>query len=386
METIICDISAFQYWRIPPVVRLLTEAPPDDPLLLNLVDGEELERLRAGSAGLPLARACWASGARWRAAGPASHEIRRVAGRLAAGLDGPIDVLVTRRTQSRRATLVRPRVWASGVPESELRRVDDAVRVVSPAFSLLQLAARTNLTRTVLLASELCGTFAVFVTPDCVREVLQGLVERRRLPRIDGWSPCLDENGLITDLWSRRPLASPEELLSLAEHAEARNGRARLAEAARLVTPGAASPFEVRTGVLLGFPRSRGGEGHTGFSHNRRVALTPEARRLAGRASCYCDLYWDEGVDVECQSALAHGSAAGYLSDSDRTTALGLMGIAVVPVTYPQITTEARLHALSKAVARQRGMEWRPPTDHQRALAARLRAEVLADWGALPFV
>ena len=46
METIICDISAFQYWRIPPVVRLLTEAPPDDPLLLNLVDGEELERLR----------------------------------------------------------------------------------------------------------------------------------------------------------------------------------------------------------------------------------------------------------------------------------------------------------------------------------------------------
>ena len=62
------------------------------------------------------------------------------------------------------------------------------------------------------------------------------------------------------------------------------------------------------------------------------------------------------------------------------------MGIAVVPVTYPQITTEARLHALSKAIARQRGMEWRPPTDHHRALAARLRAEVLADWGALPFV
>lgn len=70
METIICDISAFQYWRIPPVVRLLTEAPPDDPLLLNLVDDEELERLRAGSVGLPLARACWASGARWRAAAP----------------------------------------------------------------------------------------------------------------------------------------------------------------------------------------------------------------------------------------------------------------------------------------------------------------------------
>ena len=386
METIICDISAFKYWRIPPVVRVLTGAPLDDPLLRDLVSAEELSRLRAACSELPLARACESSGARWRAAGAASWDVRRIAGQLVAGLDAPIDVLVSRRTQSRRATLVRPRVWAPGVDEGELRSMGEGVSVVSPALSLLQVAARTSLERTVLLASELCGSFSVFEAPACVLEVLQGLVDDGRLPRLGGWAPCLDVGGKITDLWSRRPLATPDDLLGVAQGSGARNGRAKLVEAAGLVAPGAASPFEVQTGVLLGFPRVRGGEGHGGFSHNRRIALTPEARRLAKRSSCYCDLYWDEGVDLECQSALAHGSAVGFLSDSDRSAALGLMGIRVVPVTYSQITSEASLWALSRAVARQRGVEWRPPTERQRAAGRRLRKEVLRDWSSLPNV
>lgn len=386
METIICDISAFRYWRIPPVVRVLTGAPPEDPMLRDLLGVEELGRLREACSVLPLAVACASSGAHWRAAGAASHDVRRAVGQLVAGVDAPVDVLVSRRTQSRRATLVRPRVWSPGVPGGELRSVGEDVSVVSPAFALLQLAARASLERTVLLASELCGSFAVFEAPPCVRTILQKLVDEGRMPRMGGWAPCLDENGRLTDLWSRRPLVTPCELALLAEGSGARNGRARLAEAAGLVTPGAASPFEVKTGVLLGFPRARGGEGHVGFTHNRRVALTPEARRIARRGSCYCDLYWDEGVDVECQSAFAHGSAAGFLSDSDRTTALGLMGIRVVPVTYPQITREASLWALSRAVALQRGVEWLPPTERERAAGRRLREEVLVDWGSLPLV
>ena len=53
METIICDISAFLYWRVPPVVRLLASAADDDPLLANLVSPEELSNLCAGCAELP---------------------------------------------------------------------------------------------------------------------------------------------------------------------------------------------------------------------------------------------------------------------------------------------------------------------------------------------
>lgn len=386
METIICDISAFLYWRVPPVVRLLVSAADDDPLLANLVSPEGLAELRAGCAELPLARACASSGIHWRAAGEASRAIRSSAALLSVGMEGPVDVLVTRREQTRRATVVRPRLWSAGVSQEELSRVSEDLSVVSPEFALLQLARRASLVRTVLLASELCGSFAVYTAPECVREVLQQLVEGNVLPRMGGWDPCLDREGKLTDLWSRKPLATPADLRRIAEQSPSSGGRERLLEAVRLVNAGAASPFEAKAGVILGFSRRRGGEGQGGFVHNQRIALAPEARALARRFSCYCDLYWSEGLDLECQSRLAHDIGSSFLSDSDRTAALRLMGVEVLPVTYRQLKNEARTQTLSKMVAEKRGVSWAPPTERQRVAGQRFRGEVLVDWEGLPFV
>lgn len=386
MDAIICDISAFLYWRTPPIVRLLAGAPEDDALLGSIVSPERLARVREGCAGLPLARACASPAEHWRAAGAASRAVRASAGTLAPSMEGPVDVLVTSRTQSRRATVVRPRLWSAGVPAAELRRVAEGLQVVSPAFGLLQLARRATLERTVLLASELCGSFAVYAPSACLREVLQELARAGALPRMGGWAPCPDREGAITDLWTRRPLVTPDDLRRVASESESSGGRARLLQAAELVVPGAASPFEVSCGVILGFSRRRGGEGQAGFVHNRRVALSAEARALARRASCYCDLYWDEGVDLECQSRLAHDAASSYLSDADRAAALELMGVRVLPVTYGQLTSGRRVEALSRALAEMRGVPWSPPTELQREAADRLRGEVLVDWGTLPCV
>lgn len=52
MDAIVSDISAFRYWRIPPLVRLLVSAPEDDALLQSIVSEEELTRLRQGCAQL----------------------------------------------------------------------------------------------------------------------------------------------------------------------------------------------------------------------------------------------------------------------------------------------------------------------------------------------
>lgn len=257
------------------------------------------------------------------------------------GMQGPVDVLVTRRELSHRSTVVRPRLWSAGVPQDELCRVADGLSVVSPGFACLQLARRASLVRTVLLASELCGTFSACPVPACVQAVLQKLVDKRALPRLDGWAPCLDAKGKITDLWSRRALATPSELRRIAESSGSLGGTSRLLEATRLLEPGTASPFEVQTGVILGFSRRRGGEGQAGFVHNQRIALTPEARALARRTSCYCDPYWEEGLGLECQSAIVHNVGGSYLSDADRTAALELMGVKVLPATYGQLTTEA---------------------------------------------
>lgn len=383
MDAIVSDISAFRYWRIPPLVRLLASGPADDALLQSIVTEEELTQLRQGCARLPLIRELRAVSPRWRAAGLQTRAVREGAAVLGVGMEEPVDVLITRREQSRRATLIRPRLWSSGIPGSGVALIADELGVLLPEYSLLQLASRASLVQTVLLATELCGSFSVYDAPACVQEVLQTLVNERRLPRLNGWSPCLDDEGQITSLWTRRPLVSRDGLLKVAEEAPCRNGRARLMEAASLMVPGAASPFEAQTGVILGFSRKRGGEGHAGFSHNRRIALSREARALARRASCYCDLYWDEGLDLECQSKLAHASGSGYLSDADRATALELMGISVLPVTYAQLTSEERVIALSRAVADKRGVAWRQPTARERELGRKLRSEVLRDWSTL---
>lgn len=383
MDTVICDISALRYWRIPPIVRLLADASPCDALLQNLLSEEELRGLRSSRSELPLIRDRCSTGPSWRAAGASSRAVRNAANVLSMGMDAPVDVLVTRRSQSRRATLVRPRLWSAGIPEQGIARVSDGLGVALPAYALLQVAARATLVQTVLLATELCGSFAVYRPPECVGAVLQGLLEAGGLPRMGGWYPCVDREGRLTELWSRPPLIGAEDLTRAAAESQCRNGRTRLLEAAKLVVPGAASPFEARTGVLLGFPRRRGGEGHAGFEHNRRIALSPEACAVARRSSCYCDLWWDEGLDLECQSLLAHGSGEGFLSDSDRAMALELMGIAVLPVTYAQLTSEVTLTALSKAVAERRGVSWAPPTPREREAAEALRREVLRGWETL---
>ena len=141
-----------------------------------------------------------------------------------------------------------------------------------------------------------------------------------------------------------------------------KRGCERLRVAASLVKPDAASPFEARAGILLGLPRQHGGEGHAGLSFNKRINLSSKAKTLAHRSFCLCDLYWEEGLDVECQSTLVHNKANSFLSDSDRTTALRNMGIDVLPLTYDQLKSEARFAAFSETVANIRGKRLKPKT------------------------
>ena len=119
-------------------------------------------------------------------------------------------------------------------------------------------------------------------------------------------------------------------------------------------------------------------------SRARRGRLRGGRRATAiSIGTCYCDLYWDEGLDLECQSKLSHATGEGYLSDADRAAALELMGVTVLPATYAQLTTEERVEALSKLVAEKRGIAWRPKTEREREAGRRLRGEVLRSWDTL---
>ncbi len=302
---------------------------------------------------------------------------------LAANHNGPIDILTT-TSIGHASTLVRAHGLSGEIVPGMLVSIADDTQVTSVEFTLQQLVTRIGVEKAVMLGEELCGSFAVYRPPRLIRAFLQSMLDRRGMPRLGGWAPFVDVNGRLSDLWTRPPLTSPRSISAFAARTGQCRGRALLAEAASLIVSNAASPFEVRVGILLGFSRRRGGEGYGGFHYNQEVPLSRDACLLSQKSHCRCDLYWEHAaLDLECQSSLAHENARSYLSDSNRAAALGSMGINVLPVTYEQIKDTQRFEALSKTVARSLGVQFRKKTDLQNARHESLRKDVFANWESL---
>lgn len=383
VETTVCGASAFRFWRTPPIVLQLSAFPDEDSSLSRLIGQESVEQLRIELAQTsPIGTSC-SHGPSWRTAGADARRIRDALPMFAPWAQTPVDVLVREHRLCHASALVHPCLWSAELPFGSAIQLTDDINVTSPAFTMLQLASQVDLVDTILMASELCGSFAVYSPPRCVAKILQDLIEQNRLPTIGGWRPSLS-NGMLTSLWSRPPLVQPSDLLEIAATSDSRRGCRRLQKAATMLMANAASPFEVQAALLMGLPRAQGGEGYAGLRLNEEVRLSSEAKLLAGRDRCYCDLYWDNGLDIECQSAQHHDNAESYISDADRTAALQLMGINVLPITYGQLKDPRRFEALSHAVCRAHGMRWRPKTQKELEASQKLRDQVLVDWSLLP--
>ena len=382
METTICGITAFNYWRIPPIVHLLLAGTGDDPLLSDIIRPDLLQAFRVRALNeLYLYKLFFSPSTRTRRLGATSQETRRVIPMLVSNHTGPLDILACARGQYHTSALLRPHLWTGDIPSGGRVHLADDIWMASPELILQQFAANASLAQLVMMGDELCGSFAVYDPPSPIRECLQQIHERRGIPKIAGWEPLVNGKGNLTNLWSRPPLATPQTILRFAEMSDARRGRLRLRQAAALMREGAASPFEVRAGILLGFPRRLGGEGFEDFTFNHKVALSREGRLLAQRQFCMCDLFWEEGnLDLECQSTVVHQEERSFLSDSDRCAALSYMGTNVLPITYAQLRDAQRFAALTKTIARFLGTHPRKKTSTQAQRANELRREVMGSW------
>ncbi len=381
METCICDISALKFWRTPPVVRLLVAAPEDDSSLARCVGQDELLAFRTGLySALPFC-AAFSSGPAWRRYCGQASTLRDQSMAFAPSLDAPVDILARSKTERRTSTLLKPRLWSGELPPGSIVELTDDLRTAAPAFALQQVAARAPWLRTYMIASELCGSFAIYDPPAPIRAFMQKLLDERRLPSCGGWRPFV-ANGRLTNLWNRDPLLSVNDIVGFAESCESTRGKAKILSVAKLLKPNAASPLEVQTGMLLGLPRRLGGEGHADFEFNAKVDLSREAKALACRNYCYCDLFWeDSGLDIECQSMMAHNSWGSFVSDFDRATALGQMGIKVMLATSDSIFQ--RREAFLDAVATNLGKTRKPPTEAQSKAETALNRELMLDWSRL---
>ena len=382
METTICGITAFNYWRTPPIVHLLLAGTGDDPLLRNIMSPDLLQAFRVRALNeLDLCKLFFSPSTRTRCLGATSREIRQAIPMLASNHKGPLDILASVRGQYHTSSLLKPHLWTGDIPLGGRVHLTDDIWMATPELILQQFAAHSSLAQLAMMGDELCGSFAVYSPPPLIRECLQRIHERRGIPKIAGWDPFVDGRGQLTNLWSRPPLATPQTILRFAEMSGTRRGRLRLQQAAALVREGAASPFEVRAGILLGFPRRLGGEGFEDFTFNHTVALSREGRLLAQRQFCMCDLFWEEGnLDLECQSAVVHQEERSFLSDSDRCAALSYMGINVLPITYAQLRDAQRFAALTKTIARFLGTHPRKKTSTQAQRAEELHREVMGSW------
>lgn len=383
MDTCICDISALKLWRTPPVVRLLVAGPEGDPALERCVSEAELTAFRTDLYRILPFCDEFAHGAKWRRFCGQSETLRDQFMALAPSLDVPVDILARDKSQRRTSTVLRPRLWSGELPWGSTKELTDELSVVTPEFALQQIAARAPWTRTFMIASELCGSFAVYEPPAPIRSFMQSLIDRHALPTRGGWEPCLS-NGRLTSIWKRDPLTTPEDIVAFAKNCESPRGKKKLCDVAALVKPNAASPLEVQAGMLLGLPRRLGGEGHADFEFNAKVALSKDARALAQRSHCYCDLFWEEGaLDIECQSAMVHNSWDSFVSDFDRAAALGQMGVRVLLATSSSLFDPYRWDAFADAVAQALGRSRRPKTSKEYIAEGDLRRELMADWGQL---
>ncbi len=381
MDTVTCDITALNYWRVPPVVQLLACSPAADARLARVLTDEDLDALSKSFADTQKAfklKHCGNAGRDYRA-------LMDVAPLLALCGGAPFDILTTSKGELCASKLVRPRLWSFALVPGSTRQVAEDLRVASPEFALQQVAATSSLGRALMMATELCGSYATYHTSAPLAGIIQRLCAAGQLPAIGGWSPCLDADGKLTDLWAREPITTPGELLRQATMSDSARGRKKLERVAKLVVADAASPFEAKAGILLGLPCRYGGAGLGGLAHNQRIGLTPDAALIAERSACFCDLYWPEGIDLECHSKAWHSRRDEQLSDFTRQAALELMGIEVVPMTNDQLTSRRQFDAIARLVAGKLGREMRKKSDAERRAEAKLRKEVLEfEWQVAP--
>lgn len=371
MDTCICDISALRFWDTPPLVTAIMCSGPEDARDLGFSSAEQMEAVRRSileQSGLYAL--CSKGGRRWNAASDHSMNLRETAPLLAAGLDSPIHVLARTQNERHNSKLVTPALWTSEIPPGAFIQVAESVRVATPEFALLQIAKRLRLNKCLLIASGLCGTYAEYRAPRALERLLAHASQE------GGWRPYLI-GGKLQTLWQREPLATPGSIRRMATLASHARGAGKLARVSELVFPGAASPFESKAGLILGLPTGLGGYGHEGMTHNKQVLLRVGSQRLSEKRCCFCDLYWEEGVDVECQSRMAHENESSFLSDSERAAALLNEGIAVLPLTYAQLSDRSRLDEFAQVLAKLRGIAPKSSSNRQLQKADALFNDLL---------
>lgn len=351
MKDLLCDISAFRYWRLPPQVRAL--CPP--------LPRPEEDRQRYDLARNPTA---------------------------AVVFGFPLYTLVRTRNKRTCPASIRQRLFLGELPRESVLETEHGFLVTSPLLTAFIMSRHLTDLQLLLVLAEMCGLFAVCALPAALEAELRRAIDSGAILTTFGWVRCPSEGGTASNLWRRDALVLGGDLDRFCSDVCGMRYGNRFMAVSQLVPLGAASPFEVEAYLLLGLPRALGGEGFCGIELNVEVTLGTSARAIVGKSHVYIDLLLsspdgERQVAIECQGKGSHGRAGDGLRDADRMTALQAMGYDVFLLTHGQISDDDRFHAIVKTVCRLLDVEYRDKSLEEQGAEALLRSELFVDWSKL---
>lgn len=307
-----------------------------------------------------------------------------------ANVLGPLPLhAIVRDPQLRRPSLVvKPRVWTGDLPAGAFYDDEDlGITYASPAFTVFTMASQLSITQMIMAMYELTGSWSIY-RPNREIQIQIDHMENTRLAWVGGWQQVRTTRGLATSLWKRGPLITTHELLAFARGISGmRNAQKHLRAAAR-VQGNTASPLEARLSMLLSLPPREGGEGFPPFFANYRIAYSHTAATLAGKHTCYADIFFPAtethpAIDVECHGHSVHDGDAQGGVDANRSLALQHMGIEVIHVTHEQLADIDRFEAFCDHLAARLRFKRRSKTEAMLNRRDTLRSELFGSWETL---
>ncbi len=351
MTVILCNISALEYWRCPPIIRDAETSPSAiNPHDERLVEFLSLVKPRAN----------------------AREAERLIGGRLFADLKSlslPIDVMVDSSTTRNDHRFLRLHRIPSALDKSSVIPIGGGLSVLLPEAALTLCSPSLSKIRLAELACEFCGIYSCASRTARTDIVLDELFSSHELERIAHrsheafpdfmtprssapWVPSIPKTGQPATLWRRPPFFSSDELASFLIANSRLRGSKKLASAMPLVKDGLASPLEAKVLIMMCTHRASGGYGLPFPRINEPIAMSVAASSLYSARQVYADFLWPESKTIlEVDGKAFHADEQGFLIQSGRTASLQSMGYRVHNINYQQLADFDQFIAIMDAVA-----------------------------------
>ena len=362
---IICNISAWQYWATPPLLREGSSFFGGLPSSGDAVASQEDSPTRSN----------------------ARHADRMIAYRSHSDLIGvshPVHAMVGEHSGRRQTANVLAHRLSKHLDSSELENLGGGLFVLSVEAALCELASSLPTAELALKIMEACGTYAapeetgrltttrrLFTSgpifkqeqderADHIREFRDEAGHVVSFHGSDGrvipWELCFDTSGAPQNLWRRPPLTSVETLEEYIAKSAGKRGILQFKKALTLCADGSASPLESRLYLLLCADIWTGGEHWPRPALNQRIDFDDAARLLSSRTYAVADLLWkDQQVCIEVNGKSFHADKNGFTIESGRTAALESMGHRVLNINYAQMADFDQLETMLETFAETLG-------------------------------